>query len=94
MLISGETGKARTQESRITTNAASLVNLDPEKRLIVARSIEKSGVGFEKFRQLPKDTDGNIKKDKKGNLPKDGFYYDEKGNLYRIEKGELGELKV
>ena len=49
MLISGETGKARTKETRITTNAESLVNLDPDKRLIVARSIEESGVGFEKF---------------------------------------------
>ena len=94
MLISGETGKARTQESRIISNADSLTNLDPDKRLIVARSIEKSNVGFEKFRELPKDKDGNIKKDKEGNLPKDGFYYDEEGNLYRIEKGELGELKV
>jgi len=94
MLISGETGKARTQESRIISNAESLTNLDPDKRIIVARSIEKSGIGFEKFRQLPKDKDGNIKKDKEGNLPKDGFYYDDEGNLYRIEKGELGELKV
>ena len=94
MLISGETGKARTQESRIISNAESLTNLDPAFRIIVARSIEKSGIGFEKFRQLPKDKDGNIKKDKEGNLPKDGFYYDEEGNLYRIEKGELGELKV
>ena len=87
MLISGETGKARTQESRITTNAESLTNLDPDKRLIVARSIEKSGVGFEKFRQLPKDKEGNIKTD-----TKDGYYYDEDGTLYQIEKGELGEL--
>ena len=94
MLISGETGKARTQESRIISNAESLTNLDPAFRIIVARSIEKSGIGFEKFRQLPKDKGGNIKKDKEGNLPKDGFYYDEEGNLYRIEKGELGELKV
>jgi hypothetical protein len=87
MLISGETGKARTQESRITTNAESLVNLDPDKRLIVARSIEKSGVGFEKFRQLPKDKEGNIKTD-----TKDGYYYDEDGTLYQIEEGQLGEL--
>jgi hypothetical protein len=87
MLISGETGKARTQESRITTNAQSLVNLDPDKRLIVARSIERSGVGFEKFRQLPKDKKGNIKPD-----TKDGYYYDEDGTLYQIEEGQLGEL--
>ena len=92
MLISGETGKARTQEARITTNAESLTNLDPDKRLIVARSIEKSGIGFEQFRQLPKDKDGNIKKDKEGKLPKDGYYYDEGGNLFKIEKGQLGEL--
>jgi len=92
MLISGETGKARTQETRITTNAESLTNLDPDKRLIVARSIEKSGIGFEKFRQLPKDKDGNIKKDKEGKLPKDGYYYDEDGTLFKIEKGQLGEL--
>ena len=87
MLISGETGKARTQESRITTNAESLVNLDPDKRLIVARSIERSGVGFEKFRQLPKDKKGNIKPD-----TKDGYYYGEDGTLYQIEEGQLGEL--
>ena len=87
MLISGETGKARTKESRITTNAESLVNLDPDKRLIVARSIEQSGVGFEKFRQLPKDNKGNIKTD-----TKDGYYYDEDGTLYQIEEGNLGEL--
>ena len=92
MLISGETGKARTQESRITSNAESLTNLDPNIRLIVARSIEKSGVGFERFRQLPKDKKGNIKKDKEGKLPKDGYYYDEEGTLYQIEKGQLGEL--
>ena len=94
MLISGETGKARTQESRIISNADSLTNLDPDKRLIVARSIEKSGIGFEKFRELSKDKDGNIKKNKEGKLPKDGFYYDDEGNLYRIEEGQLGELKV
>ena len=94
MLISGETGKARTQESRIISNADSLTNLDPDKRLIVARSIEKSGIGFEKFRELPKDNAGNIKKNKEGKLPKDGFYYDDEGNLYRIEEGQLGELKV
>jgi len=94
MLISGETGKARTQESRITTNAESLTNLDPDKRLIVARSIEASGIGFEKFRELPKDKDGNIKKDKQGKLPKDGFYYDQDGDLFKIEKGQLGKLKV
>jgi hypothetical protein len=87
MLISGETGKARTKETRITTNAESLVNLDPDKRLIVARSIEESGVGFEKFRQLPKDDKGNIKTD-----TKDGYYYDEDGTLYQIEEGNLGEL--
>ena len=87
MLISGETGKARTKESRITTNAESLVNLDPDKRIIVARSIEESGVGFEKFRQLPKDDKGNIKTD-----TKDGYYYDEDGILYQIEEGNLGEL--
>ena len=64
-----------------------MVNLDPDKRLIVARSIERSGVGFEKFRQLPKDKKGNIKPD-----TKDGYYYGEDGTLYQIEEGELGEL--
>jgi hypothetical protein len=89
MLISGETGKLRTQESRIQSISDALKGtMESAVAEKVARSIEESGIGYSKFSVLPKDKKGNIKPD-----TNDGYYYDQdNGTLYQIEKGEVGVL--